>query len=161
MTIAAGNAVPEARLTVMTNQGPTPISSTELLGKGLIVLFAVPGPFTPTCSARHLPGFMEQYQALTERGVNQVVCMAVSDIFVMEAWRKASGADAGITMAADGNGDFTRALGLELDASAFGMGKRSQRFALIIRDGKVDSVLLDGPGEFQHSSAESVLDHLN
>lgn len=160
MTIAAGAAIPKAQLTIMGENGPTPVSSTELLGAGTVVLFAVPGAFTPTCSAQHLPGFVEHHDALLAKGVDRVVCMAVNDVFVMDAWAKASGVDGKLVMAADGNGDFTAALGLELDASAFGMGRRSQRFALIARNGQVEKVFVEGPGEFRVSSAEYVLDNL-
>ena len=160
MTIAAGAAIPKAQLTIMGENGPTPVSSTELLGTGTVVLFAVPGAFTPTCSAQHLPGFVEHHDALLAKGVDRVVCMAVNDVFVMDAWAKASGVDGKLVMAADGNGDFTAALGLELDASAFGMGRRSQRFALIARNGQVEKVFVEGPGEFRVSSAEYVLDNL-
>lgn len=161
MSIAAGNKVPAAQLTVMGANGPTPVSSTELLGRGRIVLFSVPGPFTPTCSAQHLPGFLEHHPALVKRGIDKVVCMAVSDIFVMDAWAKASGVTDEVIMAADGNGDFTAALGLELDARAFGMGSRSQRFALIIDAGVVTRVLVEESGAFRVSSAEYVLEQLD
>lgn len=161
MTIAQGERLPQAQLTVMGDAGPTPIDAAELMGDGTTVLFAVPGAFTPTCSAKHLPGFVEHADALREAGADRIVCMAVNDIFVMDAWGKAAGIEAGqeasIIMAADGNGDFTQALGLEMDGRAFGMGLRSQRFALIIRDGVVDHVLVEAPGEFRVSSAEHVL----
>lgn len=160
MTIATGAAIPQAQLTIMGENGPTPVSSTELLGTGTVVLFAVPGAFTPTCSASHLPGFIEQRDALLAKGVDRVVCMAVNDIFVMDAWARSAGVSDQMIMAADGNGDFTRALGLELDASAFGMGRRSQRFALIARDGMVEQLFVEGPGEFRVSSAEYVLEQL-
>jgi len=160
MSISAGDPIPSATLTVMGENGPGPVDSQELLGDGLVVLFAVPGAFTPTCSVQHLPGFVENAEALLEKGVKRIVCMAVNDIFVMDAWGKAGGVGDDIMMAADGNGAFTRALGLEMDASAFGMGQRCQRFALIARDGVVDTVLVEGPGEFRVSSAEYVLDQL-
>lgn len=159
MTIAQGERLPQAQLTVMTEAGPSPVDAAELMGDGLSVLFAVPGAFTPTCSAKHLPGFIEQADALVDAGVDRIVCMAVNDIFVMDAWGKAAGIgdDKRIVMAADGNGDFTQALGLEMDGRAFGMGMRSQRFALIVRDGVVEQVLIEAPGEFRVSSAEHVL----
>lgn len=160
MTISAGERIPKAQLTIMGSNGPTPVASDELLGQGLTVLFAVPGAFTPTCSAQHLPGFVEQAAAFKERGVDQIVGMAVNDIFVMDAWVEAGGAKAALTVAADGNGEFTKALGLEMDASAFGMGQRCQRFAMIIRDGQVEKVFVEGPGEFRVSSAEHVLEQL-
>ena len=160
MTIDPGQHLPEANLTIMAAEGPSPVSATELLGQGRVVLFAVPGPFTPTCSANHLPGFRDNFQALKDKGVDKVVCTAVMDIFVMEAWRKDAGLEDQITMAADGNGDFARALGLEMDGRAFGMGMRSQRYAMIIKDGVVEQLLLDEPGGFRLSSAEYVLDQL-
>lgn len=161
MTIAQGERLPQAQLTVMGESGPTPIDAAELMGEGTTVLFAVPGAFTPTCSAKHLPGFIEHAAALREAGADRIVCMAVNDIFVMDAWGKAAGIgeedESSIVMAADGNGDFTQALGLEMDGRAFGMGLRAQRFALVIRDGVVDQVLVEAPGEFRVSSAEHVL----
>lgn len=156
-TVSVGDRVPEATLTVMTAEGPKPRSSVELLGLGKVVLFAVPGPFTPTCSAKHLPGFLEHADSLAQAGVNRIVCMAVQDIFVMNAWGKASDVGDRIVMAADGNGEFTRALGLGLDGTAFGMGHRSQRFAMVIEDGIIRHLLIDPPGEFRDSSAEQVL----
>jgi len=160
MSISVGAKLPEATLTVMADNGPQPVSSNDLLGTGLVVLFAVPGAFTPTCSAQHLPSFLEQAEALGGKGVDRLVCMAVNDVFVMDAWGKSSGAGSTITMAADGNGEFTKALGLEMDATAFGMGIRSQRFALIIRDGVIEKVLVEAPGEYRVSSAEYVLDQI-
>ena len=141
----------------MTEAGPSPVDAAELMGEGLTVLFAVPGAFTPTCSAKHLPGFVEQADALRAAGVDRIVCMAVNDIFVMNAWGESAGVGDAIVMAADGNGDFTQALGLEMDGRAFGMGMRCQRFALIVRDGVVEHVLVEAPGEFRVSSAEHVL----
>ncbi len=160
MTIAVGENIPEVTLTVMTADGPATRPAQELLGAGRVVLFAVPGPFTPTCSARHLPGFIELAEDIKATRINRIVCMAVQDIFVMEAWGTSSGAGDAVLMAADGNGDFTRALGLELDATAFGLGHRSQRFAMIIEDGVVRHLLVDPPGEFRVSSAENVLGKL-
>jgi peroxiredoxin len=160
MSISAGATLPQATLTVMTDSGPQPVSSTELLGEGLVVLFAVPGAFTPTCSAQHLPSFLEHADALNSKGVNKLVCMAVNDVFVMKAWGESSGVGSAVIMAADGNGEFTKALGLEMDASAFGMGIRSQRFAIVIRDGVVEKVFVEAPGEYRVSSAEYVLDQI-
>ncbi len=160
MTISPGDAVPEATLTIMSAEGPSPVSTKALFGQGRTVLFAVPGAFTPTCSAKHLPGFVDLADELNRRGVNRIVCMAVNDVFVMDAWGDSAKVDDKITMAADGNGEFTKALGLEMDASAFGMGQRSQRFALITRNGTVEKVLVEGPGEFRVSSAEYVLSQL-
>jgi peroxiredoxin len=145
----------------MTPEGPSGQSTTTLLGAGTTVLFAVPGAFTPTCSARHLPGFVERAAEIRAAGADRIVCMAVNDVFVMDAWGKAVGVGDSIVMAADGNGDFTRALGLEMDATGFGMGRRSQRFAMIVRDGTVEHLMVEGPGEFRVSSADSVLEKLS
>lgn len=160
MTIAAGERLPDTGLTIMTADGPATLPASRLLGAGKVVLFAVPGPFTPTCSARHLPGFIEQTDELLGAGVDRIACMSVQDIFVMEAWGRSSGADERILMLADGNGEFTRELGLELDATAFGMGHRSQRFAMVLEHGVVRELLVDPPGEFRVSSAEHVLGKL-
>ena len=160
MTIEAGQRVPQAQLTLMTENGPSPVDAAELMAEGTTVLFSVPGAFTPTCSARHLPGFVEQTDAMHEKGVDRIICVAVNDVFVMDAWGKGAKAE-GIVMAADGNGDFTRALGLEMDGRAFGMGQRSQRFAMIVRDGVIDKLLVEAPGEFRVSSAENVLSCLD
>ncbi|NKI36049.1 peroxiredoxin [Wenzhouxiangella sp. XN79A] len=157
MTIAQGERLPQAQLTLMTETGPSPVDAAELMGDGLTALFAVPGAFTPTCSAKHLPGFVEHADALRAAGVDRIVCMAVNDIFVMNAWGESAGVGQDIIMAADGNGDFAQALGLEMDGRAFGMGMRAQRFALIVRDGVVEHVLVEAPGEFRVSSAEHVL----
>ncbi len=159
-TIKAGDRLPEGILTVSGPDGPVPTQASELLGAGRVVLFAVPGAFTPTCSARHLPGYIEHASAFRDKGVDRVVCMAVNDIFVLQAWAQQGQVGDSVTMAADGNGDYTRALGLEMDASAFGMGRRSQRFALIANDGIVEAVMVEGPGEFRVSSAEYILDQL-
>lgn len=156
-TVSVGDAVPEATLAVMSAQGPKPRSSLELLGNGKVVLFAVPGPFTPTCSARHLPGYLEHADSLLAAGFDRIVCMALSDVFVMDAWGKSADVGEKIVMAADGNGEFTRALGLEQDATAWGMGKRSQRFAMILENGVIKHLLVEPPGEFRVSSAEHIL----
>lgn len=160
MSIQVGDRIPNSQITISGAQGPSPVESAELLGNGRVVLFAVPGAFTPTCSVQHLPSYLEHFDALKARGVDHIVCMSVNDIFVLNAWAKASGVEDQIVMAADGNGAFTRALGLELDAQAFGMGMRSQRFALIIEDGIVKDVLVEGPGEYRVSSAEYVVERL-
>jgi glutaredoxin/glutathione-dependent peroxiredoxin len=157
MTIKAGERIPEGTLKLMGKDGPVNVSAEELLGKGRVVLFSVPGAFTPTCSAKHLPGFIEQAEALRAKGVAKIVCLAVNDVFVMNAWGKSAGAGEEIAMAADGNGDYSRALGLELDARGFGMGMRGKRFALVIEDGVVKQVHVEAPGEFKVSSAEHVL----
>lgn len=157
MTIKVGEKIPAATLTVMTKDGPSKAGTAELFGTGKVVLFSVPGAFTPTCSARHLPGFVDHAAAIKAKGVDRIVCLAVNDVFVMSAWGKQAGVEDRIVMAADGNGEFTRALGLELDATGFGMGKRGQRFALISEDGVVKALEVEGPGEFKVSSAEHVL----
>jgi peroxiredoxin len=135
------------------------MSTAELFGGKKVVLFSVPGAFTPTCSAKHLPGFVERADEILGKGVDTIACMAVNDVFVMHAWGKSAKADR-IQMLADGNGEFTRALGLELDATKFGMGQRSQRFALVADDGVVSDLFVEAPGEFRVSSAEHVLSKL-
>jgi len=159
MTIQAGERLPEATFTVMTESGPAPLTHSELFGGKKVVLFSVPGAFTPTCSARHLPGYVDLADEILGKGVDTIACMAVNDVFVMNAWGKSANADK-ISMLADGNGDFSRAIGLELDASGFGMGERSQRFALVAEDGLVTQLFIEGPGEFLVSSAEHVLSSL-
>ena len=159
MSIDKGERVPQAQLTLMGESGPKPVDAAELMGEGTTVLFAVPGAFTPTCSAQHLPGYIEHADAFAARGVDRIVCMAVNDIFVMDAWGKAQNAGE-ILMLGDGNGDFTRALGLELDGTGFGLGMRSQRFAMIVDDGVVTHLGVEaGPG-IEVSAAEAILAHL-
>ena len=158
--IKVGDQIPETPIMQMTDNGPTPIAASDLLGSGRVVLFATPGAFTPTCSAQHLPGFIEKHADLTAAGIDQIVCMAVNDIFVVDAWAKASQTGDKITMVADGNGDFARAMGLEMDIRAFGMGDRCQRFAMIIDNGIVTDLMVEAPGEFKESSAEAVLNKL-
>jgi peroxiredoxin len=157
MTIQAGDRIPDGKLKIMGADGPVNVTAAELLGKGRVVLFSVPGAFTPTCSAKHLPGFIGQASALKRKGVDKIVCMAVNDVFVMNAWGQSAGVGEAIVMAADGNGEYARALGLELDARGFGMGMRGQRFALVIDDGVVKQVHVEAPGEFKVSSAEHIL----
>ena len=159
MTIKAGDKIPAATFTIMSETGPKPLTTNELFGGKKVVLFSVPGAFTPTCSAKHLPGFVNHVDEILSRGVDTIACVAVNDVFVMNAWGKSANA-ARITMLADGNGDFARAVGLTLDASAFGMGQRSQRFALIAKDGVVSHLFVEAPGEFKVSSAEHVLSAL-
>jgi len=160
MAISVGDSIPHAQLTVMSEQGPTPIDAAELMREGRTVLFAVPGAFTPTCSAQHLPGFVERADEIFSKGVDRIVCMAVNDVFVMDAWGKSARVGDKIIMAADGNADLTQALGLEMDGRAFGMGRRAQRFALIVNNGAVSNVLVEAPGEYRVSSAEHVLSKL-
>ena len=160
MTIKTGDRIPAGQLKVMGKDGAMNVAAAELLGNGRVVLFSVPGAFTPTCNAKHLPGFVQQAGALRAKGVGKLVCLAVNDVFVMNAWGKSAGVGDAIVMAADGNGDYSRTLGLELDARGFGMGMRGQRFALVIEDGIVKQVHVEAPGEFKVSSAEYVLGQL-
>lgn len=158
MSIQVGQRVPEAVLQHI-DDGVHRIDTHTLFEGRKLVLFAVPGAFTPTCSERHLPGFVEHFDDFRAKGID-VACMAVNDAFVMQAWGKSQNVPAGMRMLADGNGDFTRALGLELDASGYGMGVRSKRFALYAEDGVVRGLWVEAPGEFRVSSAEHVLAEL-
>ncbi len=157
MSIQVGDNMPEGTLQVFSD-GPQAISSSELFDGKKVVLFAVPGAFTPTCSAKHLPGFVDHYQALKDKGVDTVACFSVNDAFVMGAWGKSQNIPEGITMLADGNGSYTKALGLEMDATGFGMGMRSKRFAIVAENGKVTHLAVEQPGEFRVSAAEAVLE---
>ena len=156
MTIQIGDRIPDSTLMIMTDGKPEPVTTADLFGGKKVVLFSVPGAFTPTCSAKHLPGFVDHVEELLGKGVDTVACMAVNDVFVMHAWGKSADADK-IVMLADGNGEFTQSLGLEMDASGFGMGDRSQRFALIADDGVVSHLFIEAPGEYRVSAAEHVL----
>ena len=160
MTIAVGQTVPDVKLTLAGESGPSPVQSGEYFKGKKVVLFSVPGAFTPTCSAKHLPGFIENADKLKAKGVDTLVCLAVNDAFVMGAWGKQSGAEGKITMLADGNCSYTKALGLELDASGFGMGQRGQRFALVVENGVATHVFIEAPMEFKISSAEHILANL-
>jgi peroxiredoxin len=160
MTIKAGDTIPEATLMRMGAEGPEPVTTSDYFAGRKVALFAVPGAFTPTCSAKHLPGYVEQAEALHGKGIDAIACVAVNDVFVMDAWGKQSGADGKVDMLADGNGVFAKSLGLELDASGFGMGQRAQRFSLLAEDGQVTQVNVEGPGEFKVSSADYLLEHL-
>ena len=159
MTIKVGDRIPESTLTTMGEKGPLPLSTSEIFDGKKVVLFSVPGAFTPTCSAKHLPGFVENADNISAKGIDTIACMAVNDVFVMNAWGKSAEAKK-LLMLADGNGEFSVQLGLELDARAFGMGQRSQRFALIAEDGVVTQLFVEGPGEFSVSSAEHILSNL-
>lgn len=154
--IQVGEKLPSAKVQTMGAEGPLTHDVAELLGKGKVVLFAVPGAYTPTCSKAHLPGFVVNADTFKAKGVDQIVCMSVNDAFVMHAWGVANNAEH-LLMLADGNADFSRALGLESDASGFGMGTRSRRFALLIDNGIVKKVAVEQPREFKVSSAEAVL----
>ena len=155
MTIKAGDRLPEVALQRIST-GVETLDTRTLFENRKVVIFAVPGAFTPTCSEKHLPGFVEHFDAFRERGVD-VACVAVNDPFVMQAWAESQHVPEGLMMLADGNGDFTRALGLEMDASAYGMGTRSKRFAIYAEDGVARQVLVEAPGEFRVSSAEHLL----
>ena len=155
MSISVGDKIPDVKLVKATAEGPQPVQSAEYFAGRRIALFSVPGAFTPTCSARHLPGFVEKSAELAAKGIDEIACTAVNDAFVLGAWNKSGGSDA-ITMLADGNGDFTKAVGLELDGTGFGMGTRSKRFAMIVDDGVVSLLNVDA-GALEGSSAEAIL----
>lgn len=157
MTIKAGERMPAGKFKIMGASGPEDLTTAQLFEGKRMVLFSVPGAFTPTCSAKHLPGFIEQAVALRGKGIDAIACMAVNDVFVMNAWGKSAGAADVVQMLADGNGDYARALGLELDGRGFGLGMRGQRFALVVDNGVATRVLVEGPGEFKVSAAEYVL----
>lgn len=159
MAIQQGDRLPEATLHVMKDGRPSRVSVQELTAGKKVVIFAVPGAFTPTCSEHHLPGFIRNSEAIKEKGISDIVCVAVNDAFVMDAWGKDSDADA-IVMAGDGNGEFSKALGLEMDGSGFGLGMRSQRYAMIVDDGVVTTLAVEAPGDFSVSRAESILESL-
>ena len=157
MTIQVGDSIPSAKLMQGTAEGPKEITTEELFGGKTVVLFGVPGAFTPTCSAKHLPGYVQNYDALKAKGVDTVACMAVNDAFVMGAWGKDQGVGDKVMMLADGSADFTKKMGLELDLVARGLGVRSQRFVLVAKDGKVTHIAVEAPGAFEVSKAETVL----
>lgn len=158
MTIQVGDKIPQATLNILKD-GVQAVDTGELFDGKKVVLFAVPGAFTPTCSAKHLPGYAEKFGEFQKRGID-VACLSVNDAFVMDAWAKSQDVPDGVHMLADGNGAFTQALGLELDATAFGMGLRAKRFALYAEDGVVKQLHVEAPGEFKVSSADYVLEHL-
>jgi peroxiredoxin len=157
MTIKVGDTIPSMKLMTATPEGPKEISTDEIFKGKKVVMFGVPGAFTPTCSMRHLPGFLEHAEAFRAKGVDQIVCVAVNDAFVLGAWAKENGVSGRVTMLADGSGTFTKALGLELDLVGRGLGVRSQRFALVADDGKVTNIAVEQPGGFEVSKAEAVL----
>lgn len=159
MTISVGDRIPSTTITKVTANGPDQVSSDEYFKGRKVALVAVPGAFTPTCSARHLPGFVDKAEELKAKGVDEIAFTSVNDAFVMGAWGKS--ADAGeITMLADGNGDFAEAIGMTFDGSKYGMGKRSQRYSMLVEDGVVTQLNLDKPGEFNVSSAEHLLSEI-
>jgi glutaredoxin/glutathione-dependent peroxiredoxin len=160
MTITTGNPMPSGTFKIMTAQGPQDLT-TDVLFKGKkVLLFSVPGAFTPTCSMKHLPGYVSQAAALKAKGIDTIACMAVNDVFVMDAWGKSANVGDKITMLSDGNGDYAKALGLEMDGRGYGMGMRGQRFSLIVDNGMATQVNIEPPGKFDVSSAECALGQL-
>jgi len=159
MTIQVGDRIPSATLLKATAEGPEPVDTDSFFAGRKVALFSVPGAFTPTCSARHLPGFVDRAEEFRDKGVDEIACVSVNDAFVMAAWNKADGSQ-DITMLADGNGQLADALGLTMDGSKFGMGKRSQRFSMIVNDGVVEQLNVEAPGEYHASSAETLLEQL-
>jgi peroxiredoxin len=160
MTIQIGDKIPQVKLKAVGEGGAKDVATDEIFGGKKVVLFAVPGAFTPTCSMKHLPGFVDQAAQLRAKGVDTIACISVNDAFVMSAWGKAQGVGDKVLLLADGNGDFTRAVGLEFDGSGYGMGRRSQRYALIVQDGVVKHVAVEAPGKFEVSRAEAILEKL-
>jgi peroxiredoxin len=159
MTIEVGQKLPDVPLTLGTSDGPKPTTSGEFFKGKRVALFAVPGAFTPTCSARHLPSYVDKAGELKAKGVDEIACISVNDPFVMSAWGQKDGSE-DITMIADGNGEFADAVGLGMDASKFGMGKRSQRYSMLVNDGTVEQLNVEAPGEYRASSAEHMLEQL-
>jgi glutaredoxin/glutathione-dependent peroxiredoxin len=155
--IKVGDKIPSATLMQMKDGGPKPVSTDQLFAGKKVALFALPGAFTPTCSAKHLPGFIQHSEALKGKGIDAIACVSVNDAFVMGAWGKDQGVDDKIRMLADGNGEFTRAVGLVMDGSKFGMGQRSQRYSMIVDNGVVKSLNVEQPGAFEVSSADFML----
>ena len=159
MTIQVGERLPDVPLTIATANGPEATSSSDYFAGKKVALFAVPGAYTPTCSARHLPSFVEKAEDLKAKGIDEIACTSVNDAFVMGAWNQAQGSE-DITMIADGNGLFAQAVGLEMDASKFGMGKRSQRYSMVVNDGVVEQLNVEEPGDYRVSGAEYMLEQL-
>src|SRR5580700_448789 len=160
MTIKVGDKLPSVKLRHMTAEGPKEISTDELFAGKKAVLFALPGAFTPTCSAKHVPGFVQHYDAFVKKGVELIACLSVNDAFVMGAWGKDQKADGKVVMLADGNGDFARAVDLELDGTRNGLGKRSQRYSMLVDNGVVKALHVEAPGKFEVSDAETMLKDL-
>ena len=160
MTIKVGDKIPSATLMEMKDGKPTPVKTDDFFAGKKVALFALPGAFTPTCSAKHVPGFVNNYDALKAKGVDAIACVSVNDAFVMGAWGESQGTGDTVAMLADGNGDFTRALGLEMDATKFGMGKRSQRYSMVVDNGVVKVLNVEAPGAFEVSSADHMLGQL-
>ena len=160
MTISKGDRIPDVTLVKATPDGPEKVQSGDYFKGKKVALFSVPGAYTPTCSAKHLPGYVEKAADLKAKGVDEIACTAVNDAFVMGAWSKNANAGAAVTMLADGNGAFAEAVGLTMDGTAFGMGKRGQRFSMIVNDGVVEQLNVEAPGEFKVSSADHMLEQL-
>lgn len=160
MTISVGDRIPDASFMTMTASGPNRVSTDDVFGGKTVALFSVPGAYTPTCSAKHLPGFVQHAAEIKAKGVDTIACMSVNDVFVMDAWGKDQGVGENVMMLADGNGDFAKAVGLEMDGTGFGMGTRAQRFSLIAKDGVVTELNVEAPGEFKVSSADHILGQL-
>jgi peroxiredoxin len=160
MTIQVGNSMPGGTFKVMTGEGPKDLTTDALFKGKKVLLFSVPGAFTPTCSGKHLPGYVSQAAALKAKGIDTIACMAVNDVFVMNAWGESQNVGDKVLMLADGNGDYAKALGLELDGRGFGMGARGQRFSLIVDNGVVTQLNVEPPGQFNVSSAECALGQL-
>jgi len=160
MTIKVGDKIPSATVMEMQDGKPAPVSTDSLFAGKKVALFALPGAFTPTCSAKHVPGFVHNAAALKAKGIDTIACLSVNDAFVMGAWGKDQASDGKVRMLADGNGDFTRAVGLEMDGTKFGMGKRSQRYSMIVDNGVVKTLNVEQPGAFEVSSAEHLLGQL-
>lgn len=156
MAIQEGDKLPEATLHVMQDGRPNAVTTAELFGGKKVVVFAVPGAFTPTCSQAHLPGYVVNADAIKAKGVDSIVCLSVNDAFVMGAWGESANAEE-LVMVGDGNGEFTKAIGLEMDGSGFGLGTRSQRYAMIVEDGTVTKLAVEDPGQFEVSAAEAIL----
>ena len=159
MTVNVGDKLPQAALTIATPDGPQPTNSDDFFAGKRVALFAVPGAFTPTCSARHLPSFVDKAGDLKAKGIDEIACISVNDPFVMSAWGERDGSG-DITMLSDGNGAFTEAVGLDFDGSKFGMGKRSQRYSMVVNDGKIEQLNVEAPGDYKASSAEHMLEQL-
>ena len=157
MTIQVGDKLPETTFITMAEAGPQPRTTDEVFAGRTVALFAVPGAFTPTCSARHLPGFIEKAEDLKATGVDAIACVSVNDVFVMDAWAKSQNAGEAVTMLADGNAAFARAVGLEMDGSKVGLGTRSQRYSMIVKDGVVATLNVEEGGAFEVSSADHML----
>ena len=160
MAVKEGDRVPSATFKVMGPDGPQDLNSDELFGGKTVALFSVPGAFTPTCSAKHLPGFVQNAAALKAKGIDTIACTAANDVFVMDAWGKDQSTGDAVTMLADGSADFAKALGLELDLTPRGMGMRAQRYSMVVKDGVVDKLNVEEPGAFELSSAEHMLSQL-